>query len=72
MNYYQRIRDVREDHDLKQKDLAEILGTTQAMIWKYESGVTRMGIDKYIRMAQYFNISLDFLTGLTDEPRPLR
>ena len=71
MEPYQRLRDMREDHDLTQADIARILKTTQEQISKYEIGKQMMGIDKYIRLAQYYNVSLDYLTGLIDSPRKL-
>ena len=66
-----RIRDMREDHDMTQKDVAEILQTTQEQVSKYETGKQMMGIDKYIKLAKYYNVSLDYLTGMIDSPRKL-
>ena len=71
MNYYQRIRDLREDNDLNQRQLAQILQTTQHQVSKYETGKQMMGIDKYIKLAKYFNVSLDYLAGLIDQPERL-
>ena len=71
MEYYQRLRDLREDHDLKQSDIAELLRTTREQISKYETGKQMMGIDKYIKLAKFYNVSLDYLTGLIDTPRKL-
>jgi transcriptional regulator with XRE-family HTH domain len=71
MEPYQRLRDMREDHDLTQKDIAEFLQTTQEQISKYEIGKQMMGIDKYIKLAKYYNVSLDYLAGLIDTPRKL-
>ena len=71
MNYYQRIRDIREDNDLNQRQMAEILQTTQHQISKYETGKQMMGIDKYIKLAKRFNVSLDYLAGLIDTPEKL-
>ena len=72
MNYYQRLRDIREDHDLTQKDIAELLKTTRQQVSKWESGIQMMGVDKYIKLAEYYNISLDYLLGLIDTPNKLR
>ena len=72
MNHYQRLKDIREDHDIDQKEIAALLKTTQQQVSKYETGKQMMGIDKYIVLAKHFNISLDYLTGLIDQPRPLR
>lgn len=71
MNHYQRLKDLREDHDLTQSDVAEILQTTREQVSKYETGKQMMGIDKYIKLAKYYNVSLDYLMGLIDTPRKL-
>lgn len=71
MEPYQRLRDMREDHDLTQKDIAEILQTTQEQISKYEIGKQMMGVDKYIKLAKFYNVSLDYLTGIIDTPKKL-
>lgn len=68
---YQRMRDLREDKDLKQSDIAKILGIGQSDYSKYERGVNMMGIDKYIILAEFYNVSLDYLAGLTNTPRTL-
>ncbi|MBQ4510684.1 MAG: helix-turn-helix transcriptional regulator [Clostridia bacterium] len=67
-----RLKDVREDRDLKQTDIAKILGTTRQQISKWENGVQLMGIDKYIILAEFYNISIDYLCGIIDTPKPLR
>ena len=71
MNYYQRIRDVREDRDLKQQDIAEALSISQSEYSKYELGKHMMGIDKYIKLAKFYDVSLDYLTGIIDFPERL-
>ena len=71
MNHYQRMRDLREDNDLTQKDIAQLLMTTPQQVGKWETGKQMMGVDKYIKLALYYNVSLDYLLGLIDEPRPL-
>ena len=48
MNCYQRLKDVREDKDLTQTDVAKLLKTTRQQVGKWENGVQMMGIDKYI------------------------
>ena len=72
MNYYQRLKDLREDHDLTQNDIAKLLRTTRQQIGKWENGVQMMGIDKYITLARYYNVSLDYLAGLIDTPERLQ
>jgi len=67
-----RLKDIREDNDLTQNDIAQLLKTTTQQISKWETGLQKMGIDKYIILAQYYNISIDYLTGLIDTPRKLK
>ena len=71
MNYYQRIRDMREDRDLKQIDIANALQITQSEYSKYELGKHMMGIDKYIKLAKFYDVRLDYLTGIIDFPERL-
>ncbi len=71
MNYYQRLRDMREDRDMSQKDIAKLLEISQSDYSKYELGKHMMGIDKYIKLAKFYNVSLDFLLGLRDTPDKL-
>ena len=72
MNYYERLKDIREDHDLTQSDIAQLLGTTRQQVSKWEIGAQMMGVDKYIKLAKYYNISVDYLLGLIDTPRKLQ
>lgn len=71
MTYYERLKDVREDRDLKQADIANLLQTSQQQISRWETGTQMMGIDKYIKLAIYYNLSVDYLLGLIDTPRTL-
>ena len=71
MNYYQRLRDIREDRDLSQIDIAKELDISQSDYSKYELGKHMMGIDKYIKLAKFYNISLDYLTGIIDTPKKI-
>ena len=71
MNYYERLRHLREDRDLKQQQVADILSTTQEQYWKYENGKQMMPIDRYILLAKFYNVSIDYLAGITDTPRTL-
>lgn len=72
MNYYQRIRDLREDRDLKQEDIAKILGIAQTQYSRYELGKNMMTIDKYIKLALFYNVSLDYIAGIINEPKPIK
>ena len=71
MNCFERLRDIREDHDLTQTDVARLLGTTRQQVSKWETGVQMMGVDKYIILAKHYNISTDYLLGLIDTPKKL-
>lgn len=67
---YQRIRDLREDRDLLQKDLADYLKCSQVCYSYYEIGRRDIPTDVLIRLAQYYNTSTDYLLGLTDVQNP--
>lgn len=65
---YKRIRDLREDHDLKQSDLAQYLKCTQVCYSYYENGHRDIPTDILIKLADYFHVSIDYLLGRTDNP----
>ena len=67
---YRRIRDMREDRDLLQKDLAEYLNCTQVCYSNYEIGKRDIPTDVLIKLALFHDTSVDFLLGLTNESRP--
>ena len=67
---YQRIRDLREDWDLMQKDLAAYLKCTQVCYSNYEMGKRDIPTDVLKALAVYYDTSVDYILGLTDEPKP--
>ena len=69
MYYYQRLKDCREDNDKKQKEIAEIINDTQQHYQLYESGKREMPMHLFIELAKYYNVSLDYLAGLTNDKR---
>lgn len=71
MEYAQRLRDIREDNDLTQTDIANVLKTTYQYYSTYENGKREMPFSRAIELAKYYNISLDYLAGLIDTPRKL-
>ncbi len=71
MYYYQRVRDIREDKEKTQGDIAEVLKITRQQYQLYESGERELPMHHFITLARYYNISLDYLAGLTDKPRTL-
>ncbi len=66
----ERIREIREDNDYKQADIAKILKVTQAQYCRYEIGVNSIPIEKLAMLAKLYNTSIDYLVGLTDERKP--
>lgn len=69
MQLYQRIRDLREDADKTQKDIAEYLGTTAQYYGKYENGEREIPFSRAIELAKYYNVSLDYLASRTLEKK---
>ena len=67
---YQRIRDLREDRDLMQKDLAAYLKCTQVCYSNYETGKRDIPTDVLNALSLYYDTSVDYILGLTDEPKP--
>lgn len=65
-----RLRDLREDHDLTQQELAEYLHIRQNTYSQYETGQRQPPLDVLIQLAHYYSTSLDYLLSLTDEPTP--
>lgn len=63
-----RLKDLREDHDLKQSDVAEILGISQQYYQCYESGKNELPLRHGIKLAKFYNVSLDYIVGLSDVP----
>lgn len=67
---YRRIRDMREDKDLLQKDLAEYLKCTQVSYSHYELGKRDIPTDVLIKLAVFYGTSIDYLLGITDVKEP--
>ena len=69
VNYlYRRIRDLREDRDLKQKEMAEILRCSQQVYSNYELGQRDIPTDILIKLSNVYHVSVDYMLGLTDNP----
>ena len=69
-NYYRRLRDMREDHDMLQKDIAQYLGIAQTQYSRYERGYRDIPTDLLIRLADLYRTSTDYLLGRTNNPKP--
>ena len=67
---YRRLRDLREDRDLLQKDVAEMLQCSQVCYSYYELGKRDIPTEALVRLAAYYHTSVDYLLGLTDDARP--
>ena len=67
---YGRIRDMRTDRGLTQTQIAKLLHIGQNTYSQYEIGTTRYPLDVVVKLAQYYNVSVDYLVGLTDQPEP--
>ena len=65
MDYMIRMRNLREDNDLTQKEIAALLGTSQTMYARYERGANEMPIRHLIKLAKYYDVTTDYLLGLT-------
>ena len=65
-----RLKDLREDHDLKQEDVAKILNISQTNYSKYELGKINIPINSLIVLADFYNTSIDYLLGITNESKP--
>lgn len=63
MYQYPRLRDMREDRDKTQRDIAELLHTTQQQYAKYEQGVQEIPVHHLLRLAEYYAVSTDYLLG---------
>lgn len=68
---YKRIRDLREDKDLTQKGLAKILNCSQQVYSNYELGQRDIPTDILIKLALFYNVSVDYILGLSENPNRL-
>lgn len=71
MGYYKRIRDLREDHDMTQRQLAEKLNITQPQYFRYEQGYRDLPTDILIALADIYNTSTDYILGRTNDSTPM-
>lgn len=69
--YYPRLRDLREDKDLTQDELVQILGMHKTTYTNYEQGKREIPFALAIRLARFYNVTLDYIAGITNDPTPL-
>ena len=62
--YYEILRDLREDHDYTQKQIAGLLGTTQQVYSRYEKGMNELPIRHLVTLCRFYDVSADFVLGL--------
>ncbi len=67
MKYIKRIRDLREDNDKTQQEIACVLGTSQTMYARYERGANELPVHHLITLCNYYNVSADYILGLSNE-----
>ena len=72
MHYTKRLRDLREDHDKTQQQIAEVLGTSQTMYARYERGANELPIRHLLALCNYYGVSADYILGRTDNPKTNR
>ena len=72
MSFYKRIRELREDHDLTQRQIAAKLNMPQPQYFRYEQGYRDIPSDILIALADIYNTSTDYILGRTDNPRPYK
>ncbi len=67
--YFRRLRDLREDNDLKQTDVAKYLGIAQTVYSRYERGFQTIPIEHLLKLADLYNVSTDYILGRTNKNR---
>lgn len=70
MAFYKRLRDLREDHDYTQRELATLLGMPQPQYFRYEQGYRDIPTDILVKLADLYNTSVDYILGRTNNPTP--
>ena len=71
MGYYPRLRDLREDNDLSIRKLADMLHMQRTTYHNYETGKRELSFELAITLAKFYDVSLDYLSGLSNDPTPL-
>ena len=69
MVYIKMLRDLREDHDKTQQEIADILGTSQTMYARYERGANELPLHHLITLCRYYRVSADYILGLAEDPK---
>ncbi len=72
MDYRRRLRDLREDRDYTQAEIGKLLQKSQQGYNHIETGRAELKIEDLVKLCRFYNVSADYLIGLTDQPRPLK
>jgi transcriptional regulator with XRE-family HTH domain len=70
MKCNERIRGIREDHDITQREIAHILNISQRTYSDYESGRIRIPVEALIQLAEYYNLNMDYISGISNIKKP--
>ena len=70
MYRYRRLRDLRDDHDMVQKQVAAVLGTSQKQYSRWETGTSEIPAHHMIALARFYGVTTDYLLGLSDKMEP--
>ena len=65
--YYERLRELREDNDLTQADIAKLLKTTQQVYSRYEKGINEIPVRHLVTICKFYKVSADYILGLTND-----
>lgn len=68
--FFRRLRDLREDHDFRQEDVAEVLGISQTVYSRYERGFQTIPVVHLLKLADFYSVSTDYILGRTDVSAP--
>lgn len=69
MQYYEKLKEIREDKDITQREVADAIGTTKQQIYAYEKGINKMSVERLKELCLYYGVSADYILGL---PKGLR
>lgn len=67
---YSRLKDLREDNEKTQEQIAQVIGTTFQYYSAYERGIRDIPFSRIIKLAKYYNVTIDYIAGLTNDPKP--
>ena len=68
--YFQRLEDLRVDHDKTQAEIAAYLNMSRGVYWRYEKGLREIPVWALMKLAKLYGVPVDYILGLTDDPRP--